>query len=566
MKKEVLEKVNTWKSFDGLDEVLKKELNSMSEAELEDAFTEDIQFGTAGLRGVIGAGTDRMNIYVVRKTTLGFLRYMVKQIPNALEKGCVISYDCRRNSRLFAETAAEVLASEGMKVFLFSSLRPTPELSFAVRMKKSAGGIMITASHNPPQYNGYKVYDDSGCQLVPDLADKVTKEIAAIDDYFQIKTKKFDDLVKSGLIEIVDKEIDDEYIKNVKTIQVNKVKKNNIKIIYTPLHGTGCVFMEQLLKSEGYNVIPVPEQMVPDGEFSTLKLPNPEEPSAFDYSIKLGEKEHADILIATDPDADRMGIAARDNDGKFVLLTGNQTGAILLNYLANNVEHDENSYVYNTIVTSSIAQEICKKHNLTLVQTLTGFKFIGEQAALLEGTNKKFFFGYEESYGCVVKPFVRDKDSFQATLLLSEVASYYKERGKTLVNVLDELYQEYGYYLEGVHNIGLAGLEGAARIKRIMKHFQDATFTEMAGRKIQTVEDYDLSIAKQGDKVTKLTLPKSLVLKYIFEDGGWFALRPSGTEPKLKVYIAIKGKNKTDAQQFIEKLKAEIVGIIDTIK
>ena len=564
MNKEILEKIELWKKHVNEQEL--NEINSMSEKELEDAFGLDIAFGTAGLRGIIGIGTNRMNEYIVRKTTVGFMNYMKNRYPNADEMGVAIAYDCRRNSDVFSKAAAQVLATNGMKVYLFKELRPTPELSFAVRHLKCCGGIMITASHNPPQYNGYKVYDEQGCQLIPHLADAVTKDVEAVTDMFNIEVRPFDELVAEGKIEVIDSLVDKPYLEAVKTIPVNQVKKDNIKIVYTPLHGTGCAFMVELLRNEGYNVIPVEEQMVPDGEFSTLKSPNPEESSAFEYSLKLGKEVDADILIATDPDADRMGIAAKDNNGEYVLLTGNQTGAILLNYLALNVPHDENSCVYNTIVTSNIAKDICEKHNLTLVQTLTGFKFIGEQAAIIEGTEKSFFFGYEESYGSVIKPFVRDKDSFQATLLLAEVASYYKEQGKTLVNVLDEIYEEYGYYLEGVQNISLTRLEGQQKIKKIMSHFQNSSITEMAGKQVVTVEDYDKSVSTTNGVTKEITLPKSLVLKYIYADGGWFALRPSGTEPKLKIYIAIKDKDKASAEQFIERLKEDVMAIINNIE
>ena len=564
MNQEILKKVELWKAHVTKEEL--KAIEEMSEKELEDAFGMDIAFGTAGLRGIVGMGTNRMNEYIVRKTTVGFMNFMVNEYENAKEKGCVIAYDCRRGSIEFSKAAAQVLATNGMKVYLFTALRPTPELSFAVRHLKCAGGIMITASHNPPQYNGYKVYDDEGCQLIPHLADAVTKEVNSVTDMFNIEVRPYEELVKEGKILEINSLVDVPYLEAVKTIPVNKVKKDNLKIVYTPLHGTGCAFMVELLEEQGYTVIPVKEQMVPDGEFRTLKSPNPEESSAFEYSLKLGKEVDADILIATDPDADRMGIAAKDNNGEYVLLTGNQTGAILLNYLAFNVPHDKNACVYNTIVTSNIAKDICDKHNLTLVQTLTGFKFIGEQAKLIENTEKSFFFGYEESYGSVIKPFVRDKDSFQATLLLAEVASYYKEQGKTLVNVLDEIYEEYGYYLEGVQNISLTGLEGQAKIKKIMSYFQNASITSMGGKQIVTVEDYDKSVSTTKGIETPITLPKSLVLKYIYEDGGWFALRPSGTEPKLKIYIAIKDKDKASAEKFIENLKAEVMEIINNIE
>ena len=323
--------------------------------------------------------------------------------------------------------------------------------------------------------------------------------------------------------------------------------------------------MEELLKDNGYNVIPVKEQMVPDGNFTTLKSPNPEEASAFEYAIELGKKENADILIATDPDADRMGIAAKNPAGEYVLLTGNQTGAILLNYLAKYKHTEKQRVVYNTIVTSNLAKAICEKHGIELVQTLTGFKFIGEQAALIEGTEKEFFFGYEESYGYVIKDFVRDKDSFQATLLLCEVASFYKERGKTLYDVLFDIFEEYGYYIEGVHNISLVGAEGSAKINQIMTHFQQNPLTKLAGKDIVTIEDYQDSVKLENGVKSKLTLPKSFVLKYIFEDGGWFVLRPSGTEPKLKIYVAIKGNTLEEANELIKNVKSEVLAIIDRI-
>ncbi len=561
MNQDVLKKVELWKNSP-IDKNLREELLSMDENALMDAFGDDISFGTAGLRGIIGVGTNRMNVHIVEKTTLGFYNYMVKKYPDAHERGVVIAYDCRRMSKEFSLAASKVLTTHGMKVYLFSSLRPTPELSFAVRYLKCAGGIMITASHNPPQYNGYKVYDDKGCQLIPELADLVTKEVNNVKDMFNTLGNK------DAELKIIDKEVDDEYIKMVKTIEVRKdTKKDNIKVVYTPLHGTGCTHMVRLLNEAGYpHIYPVSEQMIPDGEFSTLRSPNPEESSAFEYALTLGKLVDADILIATDPDADRMGIAALNDNHEYVLLTGNQTGAILLNYLALNKEHDKSSYVFNTIVTSNIAKAICDKQNLTLVQTLTGFKYIGEQAELLEGTNKKFFFGYEESYGCVVAPFVRDKDSFQATLLLCEVASYYKEQGKTLVNVLDEIYKEYGYYLEGVQNISLTGLEGAKKIKRIMDTFANLNLKKVAGKDIVTFENYELSKSITNGKESLITLPKASVLRYIFDDGGYFALRPSGTEPKLKIYIAIVGKDKEDAQSFIEKVKEELMDIVNNVK
>lgn len=567
MDKKTLEKIKKWQDFKDLEQDLKVELKEMEKDEnlLMDAFYEDIAFGTGGLRGIIGCGTNRMNSYVVRKSTLGFLNYMKKKYIDIQTMGVAISYDCRKNSFLFAKHAAEVIASNGVRAYLYTSIRSTPQLSFTVRYLNCAGGIMITASHNPPIYNGYKIYDHNGCQLVPEEADKVIEEINKIEDMFSIQTKPFDTLVEEGMIKMIDSTVDEAYIQMVKTVPVQIVKKNNIKIVYTPLHGTGASHMVNLLTSEGYTVYPVEEQMIPDGNFTTLKSPNPEEASAFEYAIRLGKEKDADILIATDPDADRMGIAAKDAMGNYVLLTGNQTGAILLDYLGKFKHTQKQGVVFNTIVTSNFAKAICEKYHLELVQTLTGFKYIGEQAALLENTDKEFFFGYEESYGYVIKDFVRDKDSFQASLLLAEVASYYKEQGKTLIQVLNDLFKEFGYYLEGVHNIGLAGIEGANRIQKIMHYFQDTKLTDIAGRHIQTFEDYDKLVKVENDKMSALTLPRSFVLKYIFDDGGWFALRPSGTEPKLKIYIAIKGKTKEEATNLIINLKKEILCMIDNI-
>ncbi len=567
MDKKTLEKIKKWQDFKDLEQDLKVELKEMEKDEnlLMDAFYEDIAFGTGGLRGIIGCGTNRMNSYVVRKSTLGFLNYMKKKYIDIQTMGVAISYDCRKNSFLFAKHAAEVIASNGVRAYLYTSIRSTPQLSFTVRYLNCAGGIMITASHNPPIYNGYKIYDHNGCQLVPEEADKVIEEINKIEDMFSIQTKPFDTLVEEGMIKMIDSTVDEAYIQMVKTVPVQIVKKNNIKIVYTPLHGTGASHMVNLLTSEGYTVYPVEEQMIPDGNFTTLKSPNPEEASAFEYAIRLGKEKDADILIATDPDADRMGIAAKDAMGNYVLLTGNQTGAILLDYLGKFKHTQKQGVVFNTIVTSNFAKAICEKYHLELVQTLTGFKYIGEQAALLENTDKEFFFGYEESYGYVIKDFVRDKDSFQASLLLAEVASYYKEQGKTLIQVLDDLFKEFGYYLEGVHNIGLAGIEGANRIQKIMHYFQNTKLTDIAGRHIQTFEDYDKLVKVENDKMSALTLPRSFVLKYIFDDGGWFALRPSGTEPKLKIYIAIKGKTKEEATNLIINLKKEILCMIDNI-
>lgn len=567
MTEEIKNKITSWRNFEGLEPSLRKELESLTEEKLVDAFYTDLAFGTGGLRGVMGVGTNRMNIYVIQKATYGFYLYMKEHFDDLETRGVVISYDCRHHSFDFAKAAAAVLGAAGVKVYLFSSLRPTPELSFAVRYLKCAGGIMVTASHNPPEYNGYKVYDSEGCQLVPELADEVIEKIEGIEDLFSIKTADFETLAANGTIKMIDEIVDKPYLDMVKTVKVQDVPKNNIKIVFTPLHGTASVHLVKLLREEGYDVTPVASQMIPDGSFSTVKSPNPEEASAFKCALELGKEVKADVLIATDPDADRMGIAAiNPKTNEYQLLTGNQTGAILLDYLVKYRPHGDNAYVFNTIVTSDIAKAICDKNNLHLVQTLTGFKFIGEQAHLLELSGGEFFFGYEESYGYVIKDFVRDKDSFQASLLLAEVASFYKTQNKTLIEVLHDIYKEYGFHQEGVQNIYLKGIEGSERIERIMRYFQSLKITEIAGKSINTIEDYDKGLRYQKGKTSAITLPKSLVLKYIFEDGGWFVLRPSGTEPKLKIYIAIVAKDEKEASTFIERLKGIIDALIGEVK
>lgn len=564
MDAKTLQKISMWNNAD-LESSLREELQNLSPEELEDAFYVDLAFGTGGLRGVMGVGTNRMNIYIIRKCTYGFGQYLLEKSKGKKDASVTISHDCRHHSREFAETAASVLATMGLKVYLFEDLRSTPELSFAVRHLKSVGGIMVTASHNPPKYNGYKVYDEKGCQLIPELADQVIAKIDAIDDIFSIPVRPFEELVKEHKIEIIGEEIDKAYLEQVLTVKVQDVQKDDLSIVFTPLHGTASVKLVDLLKEQGYHVTPVAEQMIPDGNFSTLKSPNPEDSRAFEYAIELGKKIKADILIATDPDADRMGIAIWHN-GEYILLTGNQTGAILLDYLAKFRKYGNKANVYNTIVTSNFAKAICDKYGLHLYQTLTGFKFIGEQAAKIENTDEEFFFGYEESYGYVIKDFVRDKDSYQATLLLAEVAAYYKSIGKNLVEVLNDLYEEFGYYMEGVQNFYMEGKTGSEKINRIMEAFQNNPLQEVCGKKIVRIEDYKLSKAYENGEVSELTLPKSFVLKYIFEDGGWFVLRPSGTEPKLKIYIAIVEKSKEAADEFIGKLQAELKQKVEEVE
>ena len=565
MTEEVLAKIKKWQAVN-LEEDLKNELANLPEDLLEDAFYTDLAFGTGGLRGVMGVGTNRMNVYIINKSTFGFGHYLQDKYPNQKDLAVTISFDCRHNSEKFAHTAANVLATMGFKVYLFKALRSTPELSFTTRYTKSVGGIMITASHNPPKYNGYKVYDELGCQLVPELADQVIKRIDEVEDIFNIPTGDFAEYVKNGQIVMLGDEIDEAYIANVLSVKVQDLPhKDNIKIVFTPLHGTASVKMVEMLKGEGYNVIPVAEQMIPDGNFTTLKSPNPEDKRAFELAIKYGHAHQADILIATDPDADRMGIAVMHN-GEYHLLTGNQTGAILLDYLAKFKKHGPKANVYNTIVTSNFAKAICQKYGLNLIQTLTGFKYIGEQASLIEHTDEEFFFGFEESYGYVIKDFVRDKDSYQATLLLAEVASYYKSKGLDLVDVLYALFKEFGFYNEGISNIYLEGKSGSERIKRIMETFENMNLTSLNGKRIVRFEDYEKGIAIENGQTEKLKLPQSFVLKYVFEDGGWFVLRPSGTEPKLKIYSSVVSPDEETAVSFNNELFKTLNQMVEDIK
>jgi len=561
-----LEKVELWKNYKDLDKNLKKELDSMDEKQLEDAFAIDLEFGTGGLRGVLGAGTNRMNIYIVAKATLGFGRYLLKQSPVAGAKGVAISHDNRHQSVEFARMAAEVLSTLGFRVFLFEALRPTPELSFAVRYFKCIGGIMITASHNPKEYNGYKIYDETGCQLVPHLADQVIAEINKIDDYFNIDHSKNHDL-----IHYIGKDVDDVYIKEVKKIILRPNLKKDFKLVYTPLHGTGQVFAPQVLQSVGYDVTPLACQMTCDPDFKGVKTSNPENKEAYDEAIELAKQIGAKIVLATDPDADRLGIAVEHN-GEYVLFTGNQTAALVFDYICKTRKElntlPKDGYMFTTNVSSTLPIAIANHYGLKTEITLTGFKFIGEKAREMEQTGRgTYVFGFEESYGCLVSDCVRDKDSIQAILMLCETAAYYREKGMDLVDALEEIYKEYGYYKEGITNIGLKGIEGAQKIQRIMDFFRS---TDIALKDFKILAKDDVKIGNHydftTDKVEKINLPKSNVIKYYLNDNMWFVLRPSGTEPKLKVYYGVKGNSNADANQKLAKLTEEVLAIVNMIK
>ena len=545
-----LEKYDLWVNQKDLDPKIEEELLKMTDQEKKEAFTNDMEFGTGGMRGILGAGTNRLNIYIIRKATYGFGMWLKAQsdTPSA-----VIAYDNRHYSKEFASETAKVFASMGIRAYVCPDLRPTPYLSFAVRELKATGGVMITASHNTKEYNGYKIYDAEGCQLVPRLADQVIENINSVEDIFSIDTES-----NPTLINTVTEDVDTAYMEMVKEISLRNDEKN-IKVVYTPLHGTGSVFAPKILRQLGYDVVCVEEQMVHDPDFSSVSSANPENKQAFDKAIELGKECNADILLANDPDADRLGIAPL-HKGEYVLLTGNQTAAIILKYLLENTKViPENSYLFTTIVSSTLPSKIAAKHGLKVKEVLTGFKFIGEQAKLIEKTGN-YFFGFEESYGCLVSDKVRDKDAMQASLIASEACNYYKMQGKTLVDVLIDIYEEYGYFIEGIENIVLKGLDGAEKIKEIMDYFRN-TQIKIDGIKIK--EDYKLQTV-EGIKKT-IDLPKSNVIKYILEDESWFILRPSGTEPKLKVYFGVKAQTLNLATARLEEIKKAVLEIISKI-
>lgn len=557
-----------WLEFKGLDTELQEELKEMNSDEIEDAFYKTLEFGTGGMRGVIGAGLNRMNKYTIRKANYGFGKYLFNKYGKDVLRGVVIAHDNRNKSVEFAKESASVLASFGIKTYLFDKLRPTPELSFAVRELNAIGGIVVTASHNPPKYNGYKIYDEEGCQLVPKYADQVIELVESVDDVFKIDYIEYSELLKSGMSVIIGKEMDELYLEQVNTVQLRKDVEKKIKIVFTPLHGTSATVGYEALNRNGYDVYPVAEQMIPDPNFSTVASPNPENKEAFEYAIKYGKELNADILIATDPDADRLGVACL-HDGEYILLTGNQTGAILVDYILRTRKEmgtlPKKGMVYNTIVTSQFGATIAKSYGMDVTSTLTGFKFIGEQAKLIEDTEYEFVFGYEESYGYVIKDFVRDKDAIQALLLLSEVANIGKLGGKTLYDYLLFLYEEFGYYYEDLANVVLEGVAGANKIKEIINYFRNNAPSIVSGQKVVKVEDYDLSIKYENGNESTIDLPKSNVLKYTLEDGSWFVLRPSGTEPKLKIYIGVLGNSLNDSKEKNKLIKNDVLNIISTI-
>lgn len=557
-----------WKDYPELNADLRAELEAMTdEGEIEDRFYQDLEFGTGGMRGKIGAGINRMNVYIVAKATYGLGKYLLATDPKNAEKGVAIAFDSRNKSAEFAQTAARVLAAMGVQAYLFESLRPTPVLSFTVRHVGAAGGIVITASHNPKEYNGYKVYGPDGGQMVSPAADELVAEIEKIDNYFDISLANMQTAVEDGMIQIIGKEVDDAYAAAVE----NVVKANpgsDLKVIYTPIHGSGNVPVRRVLDDLGYkNVTVVAEQEQPDGNFPTVSYPNPEERSVFNIAMEMPEASDVDIIIGTDPDCDRVGVVGRNAEGEFVVFTGNQTGALLVDYfLKTRTELPDNKVVIKTIVTSELGGIVAKANGAEVVDVLTGFKYIGEHMTEYEKTGEKTFaFGYEESYGYLAGNYARDKDAVLASALVCEMADYYKKQGMTLYDALEGLYQKFGYFIEGIQSMTLEGIEGKKQIANIMEKFRANHFDAFADEKLVTYNDYQskesLDLAS-GEK-SAINLPKSNVLKFVFNENSWYALRPSGTEPKLKVYYSVTGKSRERAEEKMEILKKAVNEILE---
>lgn len=566
-----LEKYNFWLENEYFDEKAKEELRALAgnEEEIKDRFYKDLQFGTGGLRGKIAMGTNRMNIYTVSRTTQGLADYLIekareqKDSQQYLNRGVVIAYDCRHKSREFAETTALVLNANNIKAYLFEDVRPTPELSFAVRYLHAITGIVITASHNPPEYNGYKIYGSDGGQIIPEIADKVITHINRIKDYSLIKKLDRPAAVQKGLFNIIGPEVDEVYLRKIKELAIrddNQIDKT-IRIVYTPLHGAGNIPIRKILKERGFtNVFVVEEQVQPDPDFSTVESPNPEYPAAFELAIKLGQKVNAEILIATDPDADRIGLAVRNPSTKYTILNGNQVGILLLHYILSSKKElnqlPPNGFIVKTVVTSDMSRVIADSFGVDTYETLTGFKFIcNMEKTVQEKEGKSFLFGYEESIGYLTGDFVRDKDAVISAMLIAEMTAYYYKKGPTLLQVLDNLYQKYGYYEEYQHSIYLEGAEGEKKIAEIMQAFRKK-LPEVKDIEIARIEDYETS---------PITLTRSNVLKIIFSDDSWYVLRPSGTEPKIKIYLSFHAKTRKEAQQKLNLTKSTILQKINSI-
>ena len=564
-----IDEYKKWISSDYFDKKTKEELLNIEndEKEIEDRFYKNLEFGTGGLRGIIGAGCNRINIYTVRRATLGLANYIIKKNKEeGKNKGVVIAYDSRYMSKEFCQEAAKTLAACGIKSYIFDSLRPTPQLSFAIRYLGCIAGIVITASHNPKEYNGYKVYWSDGSQVCPNIAEDIIKEVDLIEDYSKIPTISYEDAILSNLITILDEKCDNAFINAIKNqiLRQDIIDEygNKIKIVFTPIHGTGNIPVRRTLEEAGFkNIITVKEQEMPDPDFSTVKSPNPEEREAFNIAIEVAKKENAHIIIGTDPDCDRVGVVVKNKEDEYIVLNGNQIGSLLVNYVITNkidsIDLSKNPTIVKTIVTSQLGAEIAKSYGINCLETLTGFKFIGEKIAEFEKTNEHtFVMGYEESYGYLIGTHARDKDGVVSSLLISEMAAYYYSKGMSLYEGLLEIYKKYGYYKESLKSITLKGIDGTNKIKNIMRYFRESNIKEITNIKVKEVKDYSKSI---------YGLPKSDVLKFILEDGSWIAIRPSGTEPKIKFYIGCKGNSIYEAENTINNIERYIDESIKTI-
>ena len=563
------ENYQKWVDFAELPDYLRQDLENMDEKTKEDAFYTNLEFGTAGMRGLIGAGTNRINIYVVRQATEGLARLIESKGGNEKERGVAIAYDSRHFSPEFAFESAAVLAKHGIKSYVFESLRPTPELSFAVRHLNCFAGIMVTASHNPAPFNGYKVYGEDGGQMPPHDADALTTYIRAIENPFAVEVADVEAEKASGLIEVIGEAVDVEYLKEVKDVNINPALieefGKDMKIVYTPLHGTGEMLARRALAQAGFDSVQVVEaQATADPDFSTVKSPNPESQAAFALAEELGRQVGADVLVATDPDADRVGVEVLQKDGSYLNLSGNQIGAIMAKYILEAHKNagtlPENAALCKSIVSTDLVTKIAESYGATMFNVLTGFKFIAEKIQEFEEKhNHTYMMGFEESFGYLIKPFVRDKDAIQAVLVVAELAAYYRSRGLTLADGIEEIYKEYGYYAEKTISVTLSGVDGAEQIKAIMAKFRNNAPKEWNATAITVVEDFKAQTATAADgTVTNLTTPPSDVLKYTLADGSWIAVRPSGTEPKIKFYIAVVGETNEESQAKIANIKAEI--------
>ena len=563
------ENYQKWVDFADLPDYLRRDLESMDEKTKEDAFYTNLEFGTAGMRGLIGAGTNRINIYVVRQATEGLARLIESKGGNEKERGVAIAYDSRHFSPEFAFESAAVLAKHGIKSYVFESLRPTPELSFAVRHLNCFAGIMITASHNPAPFNGYKVYGEDGGQMPPHDADALTTYIRTIENPFAVEVADVEAEKASGLIEVIGEAVDVEYLKEVKDVNINPALieefGKDMKIVYTPLHGTGEMLARRALAQAGFDSVQVVEvQANPDPDFSTVKSPNPESQAAFALAEELGRQVGADVLVATDPDADRVGVEVLQKDSSYLNLSGNQIGAIMAKYILEAHKNagtlPENAALCKSIVSTDLVTKIAESYGATMFNVLTGFKFIAEKIQEFEEKhNHTYMMGFEESFGYLIKPFVRDKDAIQAVLVVAELAAYYRSRGLTLADGIEEIYKEYGYYAEKTISVTLSGVDGAEQIKAIMAKFRNNAPKEWNATAITVVEDFKAQTATAADgTVTNLTTPPSDVLKYTLADGSWIAVRPSGTEPKIKFYIAVVGETNEESQAKIANIEAEI--------